>query len=197
MPRTYLVSHPDRLRITAGRAWQHGARRPAGAARSTVDVDGPPVAERMGYLNGEVTVAEAGQILRESGSVLVVDWPSQDVPETLTRAGYTVLGKGGPEPDNYRAYEVRDGEVVSRRTGEAPVTVDLVYSYRPVGELPGIVAMAQRLGASQGRVAPVRDGQRRDKGAGWLLDGPGVLTGGTRSGRVGRPGLYRGPLHRR
>jgi uncharacterized protein len=100
----------------------------------------------MGYLNREVTVADAGQILRETGSVLVVDWPSKDVPETLTRAGYTVLVKGGPEPDNYRAYEVRDGEV-SRRTGEAPVTVDLVYSYRPVGELPGIVALARRLGA--------------------------------------------------
>jgi hypothetical protein len=41
-------------------------------------------------------VAEAGQILRETGSVLVVDWPSKDVPETLTRAGYTVLVKGGP-----------------------------------------------------------------------------------------------------
>ena len=112
-----------------------------------MDIDGPPVAESMGYLNGEVVVAEAGQILRETGSVLVVDWPSKDVPETLTRAGYTVLVKGGPEPDNYRAYEVRDGEVVSRHTGEAPATVDLVYSYRPVEELPGIVAMAQHLGA--------------------------------------------------
>jgi len=92
-------------------------------------------------------VAEAGQILRETGSILIVDWPSKDVPETLARAGYTVLVKGGPEPDNYSAYEVRDGEVVSRRTGEAPAGVDLVYSYRPVEELPGIAAMAQRLGA--------------------------------------------------
>jgi predicted CoA-binding protein len=121
--------------------------RPVGAARSTVDVDGAARSGAHGYLNGEVTVAEAGQILRETGSVLVVDWPSKDVPETLTRAGYTVLVKGGPEPDNYRAYEVRDGEVISRRTGEAPATVDLVYSYRPVEELPGIVAMAQRLRA--------------------------------------------------
>ena len=92
-------------------------------------------------------MTEAGQILRESGSILLVDWPSKDVPETLARAGYTVVVKGGPEPDSYRAYEVRDGEVASRRTGEAPAAVDLVYSYRPVEELPGIVAMAQRLGA--------------------------------------------------
>jgi len=92
-------------------------------------------------------VTEAGQILRETGSILVVDWPSKDVPETLTRAGYTVLVKGGPEPDNYSAYEVQGTEVVSRRTGEAPAAADLVYSYRPIEELPGIVALAQRLGA--------------------------------------------------
>jgi predicted CoA-binding protein len=92
-------------------------------------------------------VTEARQILRETGSILLVDWPSKDVPETLARAGYTVVVKGGPEPGNYWAYEVRDGEVISRRTGQAPVAVDLVYSHRPVGELPGIVAMAQRLGA--------------------------------------------------
>jgi len=102
----------------------------------------------MCYLNGEVAVTEAGQILGDAGSILLVDWPSKDVPESLVRAGYTVVVKGGPEPDNYWAYEVRDGEVVSRRTGEVPASVDLVYSYRPVEELPGIAAMAQRLGAS-------------------------------------------------
>jgi hypothetical protein len=86
----------------------------------------------MGHLNGEVTVTEAGQILRETGSILLVDWPSKHMPETLVRAGYAVVVKGGPEPDNYWAYEVRDGEAVSRRTGEAPAAVDLVCSYRPV-----------------------------------------------------------------
>ena len=92
-------------------------------------------------------MTEAGQILRETSSILLVDWPSKDVPETLARAGYTVLVKGGPQPDNYSVYEVRNGEVVSRRTGRAPAAVDLVYSHRPVKELPGIVAMAQQLGA--------------------------------------------------
>ena len=92
-------------------------------------------------------MSEAEQILRGTGSILVVDWPSRDVPDTLARAGYTVLVKGGPEPDNYWVYEVTGGEVVSRRTGQAPAAADLVYSHRPVAELPGIVAMAQRLGA--------------------------------------------------
>ena len=65
---------------------------------------------------------------------MVVDWPTKDVPETLARAGYTVLVKGAPEPDNYWAYEVQGAQVVSRRTGQAPAAADLVCSYRPVEE---------------------------------------------------------------
>ena len=92
-------------------------------------------------------MGDAGQVLDTARTVVVIDWPTKDVPETLARAGYTVLVKGGPEPDNYSAYEVQGTEVVSRRTGEAPAAADLVYSYRPIEELPGIVALAQRLGA--------------------------------------------------
>ena len=92
-------------------------------------------------------MGDAGQVLDTARTVVVIDWPTKDVPEALARAGYTVLVKGGPEPDNYSAYEVQGTEVVSRRTGEAPAAADLVYSYRPIEELPGIVALAQRLGA--------------------------------------------------
>ena len=92
-------------------------------------------------------MGDAGQVLDTARTVVVIDWPTKDVPETLARAGYTVLVKGGPEPDNYSAYEVQGTEVVSRRTGAAPAAADLVYSYRPIEELPGIVALAQRLGA--------------------------------------------------
>jgi hypothetical protein len=79
--------------------------------------------------------------------VLVIDWPSRDVPDTLTRAGYTTIVKGGPEPDNYSTYELRDGEVVARRLGGAPEHVDLIYAHRPFDELLGIVALAERVGA--------------------------------------------------
>jgi predicted CoA-binding protein len=103
--------------------------------RSTVDGAGTPGAERF-TSTGEAAVGDAGQVLDTARTVVVVDWPTKDVPETLARAGYTVLVKGGPEPD-----------VVPRRTGEAPAAADLVYSYRPVGELPGIVAMAREFGA--------------------------------------------------
>ena len=92
-------------------------------------------------------MGDAGQVLDTARTVVVIDWPTKDVPEALARAGYTVLVKGGPEPDNYSAYEVLGSEVVSRRTGAAPAAADLVYSYRPIEDLPGIVALAQRLGA--------------------------------------------------
>jgi hypothetical protein len=54
---------------------------------------------------------------------------------------------GGPEPDNHLAYEMVDGDVRVRRTGEPPAEVDLVYSYRPIGELPAIAAARVALGA--------------------------------------------------
>jgi len=90
---------------------------------------------------------EAERILKAANRILVVDWPSRDVPDTLARAGYAVVVKGGPEPDNYQAQELRDGSVVARRVSP-PDHTDLVYSHRPLAELPGNVEMARGLGAS-------------------------------------------------
>lgn len=89
----------------------------------------------------------AEQILRAAKAVLVVDWPSRDVPDTLARAGYDVVVHGGPAPDDYSAYVVEDGEVVRRPTGAPPHHADLVYSYRPLAELPEITEAARALGA--------------------------------------------------
>ena len=92
-------------------------------------------------------MTEPERILKAANSALLIDWPSRDVPDTLARAGYAVFVKGGPEPGNYSAYEVSDGEVVTRKVGRPPEKVDVVYSHRPVDELPGIVEMAKGLGA--------------------------------------------------
>lgn len=89
----------------------------------------------------------AARVLAETRSVLVIDWPSRDVPASLAFAGYTVFVKGGPGPADYAAWELDGGEPVSRPLGRAPDQVDLVYCHRPFGELPGIVALAGRLGA--------------------------------------------------
>lgn len=87
-------------------------------------------------------------ILRAASTVLVVDWPSREVPNTLAAAGYSVVVRGGPEPDNYSAYELRAGEVVTRRLSRAPERADVVYCHRPLAELAGIVALARELGAA-------------------------------------------------
>jgi predicted CoA-binding protein len=93
-------------------------------------------------------MANAVEILRQAHTVLVIDWPSRDVPDTLARAGFTVVVRGGPGPEDYSVQEVIDGKVVPRHLGAAPEHADLVYSHRPIGELPGIVSTARELGAT-------------------------------------------------
>ena len=87
------------------------------------------------------------RILAEMRNVLVIDWPSRDVPASLAFGGFTVFVKGGPGPADYAAWELDAGEPVSRPLGREPDRVDLVYCHRPFGELPGIIALAGRLGA--------------------------------------------------
>jgi predicted CoA-binding protein len=89
----------------------------------------------------------AARILADTETVLVIDWPSRDVPASLAFAGYTVLVKGGPGPADYNAWQIESGEPVSRPLGHEPGRVDLVYCHRPLRELPGIIALAGRLGA--------------------------------------------------
>jgi predicted CoA-binding protein len=80
-------------------------------------------------------------------TILVVDWPSREVPEGLARAGFQVVVHGGPGPEDYSAYELRNGQVVARWVGRPPEHAELIYSYRPLSELPGILAMAKSLQA--------------------------------------------------
>jgi len=105
--------------------------------------------EGRGGMTEAVTTGAAGasRILAQTRSVLVIDWPSRDVPATLAAAGFTVTVKGGPGPTDYTVWEVTDGEVVTRQLGRAPEHADLVYCHRPFSELPSIIAMAQGLGA--------------------------------------------------
>ena len=91
---------------------------------------------------------DARKILAEARNVLVIDWPSRDVPATLAGAGFAVTVKGGPGPADYTAWETVDGEVVTRPLGRAPEHVDLVYCHRPIEELASILSLAQSLGAA-------------------------------------------------
>jgi predicted CoA-binding protein len=117
-------------------------------------------------------VGDGADLLASVRSVLVVDWPSREVPESLARAGYDVVVSGGPEPDNYSAYKTAGRDVVVRFLGRRPDQVDLVYAHRPLDELPAIVEMATMLGAvgvwwQSGRAV---DGSRDPRGCWMSLD---------------------------
>ena len=127
---------------------------------------------------------QARELLAAAQTVLVVDWPTLDVPAGLARAGLRVFVHGGPNPDQYTEHEVVGSEIVVRQVGRAPDHADLVYSYRPLAELPDIVALARSLGAravwteSASHLPP--DDDRRARGiveAGGLLylSGPDIV----------------------
>jgi hypothetical protein len=66
---------------------------------------------------------------------------------------------------------IRRGEVVPRRTGIPPDDADLVYAHRPVAELPGIVMLAQRLGATAiWHQSGLAEGGGKDPRGCWLPD---------------------------
>lgn len=92
-------------------------------------------------------MTDAATILAAVRSILVVDWPTKDLPETLVRAGYAVFVKSGPGPDDFVEYAQVDGAVGREQTAR-PTRVDLVHVYRPLEELPGFVELAVDLGAS-------------------------------------------------
>lgn len=111
------------------------------------------------------------EILRQSMAVLVVDYPSKDVPEALARGGFAVTVHGGPGPEDYADYALENAAVVARHRGTPPERVDLVYVHRPVNELAGILSAVTALGA---RAVWLQSGERSDgqkdpKGC-WLDD---------------------------
>lgn len=100
-------------------------------------------------------MTDVAALLREAKTVVLVDWPSRDVPDTLARSGFTVVSSDGP--DEYNAYVVDGGEVRVRGVGALPSKADLVYSHRPIDELPGIVETAKSVGATVVWVQSGRD----------------------------------------
>jgi hypothetical protein len=84
-------------------------------------------------------------VLDDTKSVLLIDWPSRDVPDALARSGLTVVSQEGP--DSYVAYEVKGDAVRVRDAVGPPEQVDLVYAHRPMDELPEIVDTARSVDA--------------------------------------------------
>lgn len=98
---------------------------------------------------------KAQQLLRESESILLVDWPNVNLPYALLKAGFIVFSYS---PDKYSEAKLLtekphnseglsifpvtdDGEeayVSFEKLDGSPGTVDIVHIYRPEAELPGI-----------------------------------------------------------
>ena len=89
-------------------------------------------------------MTDTREILEEASSVLVVGAPSADVPDTLTRAGFSVIVKTG-ETD-YMARELA-GDEITEHPVEIPAKLDLVYIHGSVQELTAILMIARSLGA--------------------------------------------------
>jgi hypothetical protein len=89
-------------------------------------------------------VGDVADLLASTRSVLVVDWPSRDVPESLARAGYDVVVSGGAEPDNYSVYETVGRDVVVRFLGRRPDRVVEAAGLRYVDDVFIVDAVSDR-----------------------------------------------------
>lgn len=121
-------------------------------------------------------MTDARKVLERSRRIVLVDWPSRDVPDTLVRAGFTVVVKNGPGPVDYALQQLQDGQVVSRPGVGRPSGADLVYAHRPTSELPGIVALAKDLGAfAVWRQSGMRSDGTKDPTGCWVPDEEAAL----------------------
>ncbi|HEU5486100.1 MAG TPA: hypothetical protein VFU98_14420, partial [Microlunatus sp.] len=91
-------------------------------------------------------MAAPDEILQAARHVVVQDFPSRDIPDALTRAGFTVTIYGGPAEADVVTSEWSGDDIVHRRVGHYPDAADLFYSYRPLAEIDAILTEAQRLG---------------------------------------------------
>jgi hypothetical protein len=84
------------------------------------------------------------RLLQEADQVLLIDWPGEDCPRALLRAGFGVFGQ---EPTGWLRYELKHYHLQKHALAAPPPRVDLVFCYRPVEELSEYLATAQRLSA--------------------------------------------------
>lgn len=111
---------------------------------------------------------DALELLRDSSTVVLIDWPDRDIPDTLARSGFNVFSDEGPGR-GYTAYEA-NGDAVSRLSvDEPPKQADIVYAHRPVEELPSIIDRARAMNANAVWLQSGRDhtGGRDPRGC-WL-----------------------------
>jgi CTP:molybdopterin cytidylyltransferase MocA/predicted CoA-binding protein len=119
---------------------------PAGDERKPAAGEAGPPSGEQEPTSGERKPSSSGlAVLQQATSVLMVDWPAWSVPDALVRAGFQVASL--ERDDEYFSYDLEEGEILRHGPIEPPSRIDIVYAHRPLAELEGIVAQAQRLGA--------------------------------------------------
>ncbi|MGW5237677.1 CoA-binding protein [Monashia sp. NPDC004114] len=88
------------------------------------------------------------EILHTARTMVLHDWPSEDVPNALAHAGLELTFQGGPDPDDLYVMSLVDGRPETRPADGLPDHADIIYSHRPEAELPRLLEEARRLGAS-------------------------------------------------
>jgi predicted CoA-binding protein len=105
-------------------------------------------------------MTDVGPLLESATTIELVDWPHQDVPATLYRAGYSVVGH---EPDGFKLYEIvdevpidpgdgrtfplEDGTfLISRPLDVMPEIIDIVNVFRPPAEQHDLLRQAIEAG---------------------------------------------------
>jgi hypothetical protein len=102
------------------------------------------------------------------------DWPHQDVVAVALRAGKTVYGHspGGyerhaivdaPDDDLFRQFPVTGGGYLIATPIEVAPPADMVVTYRPPAEQPGIVSLAFDQGARSFWVHPPAESSHEAK----------------------------------
>ena len=97
------------------------------------------------------------RVLRAARTIALYDWPGAEMPATLHRAGYLVVGHEPDGPKHYHvsavaagsdSFRLADGAfLLSSPIDRLPDSVDVVGTYRPPEEQPEIARGAAKLGA--------------------------------------------------
>ena len=119
-------------------------------------------------------------LLESATTIELIDWPHQDVPATLIRAGYSVIGH---EPDGYKTYlvveqepagrvfPVAGGYLTSTPLDALPDAIDIVNTFRPADEQPEIARGAIAVGA---RALWIQPGESTSEEARGIAEGAGL-----------------------
>ena len=89
-------------------------------------------------------VEQAAELLRQAKEIVLISWVTKEIPRALLDAGFSVVAKNGPEPDDWGRAELRGDEVHFTKV-EPPTHADLLHLDWTIG-FHEYLALAQSIG---------------------------------------------------